>query len=117
MSFASNIGCRFCLTLFLFFDGGQPLLLSFGSLALCFGVGCRFCLTLFLFCDLLLLRFHSLKFRFGLGCRFCLALYLFFEPLLLGFLGLALAPPRLPPSAASGCSTLGVHGTHTGTPD
>jgi hypothetical protein len=37
LEFCFNLG-RFCLTLFLFFDGGQALLLSFRSLPFCLSI-------------------------------------------------------------------------------
>ena len=61
LEFCFTISC-FCLTLFLVFDGGQPLLLCFRSLEFCISIGFRFCLTL-------LFRFRSLEFCFGLGGR------------------------------------------------
>ena len=79
-----SVGCRFCLTLYLFF---KSLLRSFCSLALSFGVGGRLCLALYLVSEPLLLRFHSLEFCFTISC-FCLTLFLVFDggqPLLLCF--------------------------------
>src|SRR5262249_26132347 len=89
LEFCFNLSC-FCLTQFIFFDGGQPLLLSFGSLAFYFSIGCRLCLALLLFFESLLLSFCSLAFCFSVGGRLRLTLFHFLEPLLLSFHGLGL---------------------------